>query len=92
MVERTDRVAILFWVNDNLSPKAKVTIRIRNGAGDVVKTFSLGWLATFHQFNSAISDWQCNLPVGNYTFSVYAVDQAGNQQAVLGGNTFKVKP
>jgi hypothetical protein len=91
-VKRNSKPAFDFWVNDDLSDKAKVTIVVKNGAGSTVKTLSLGWLATWHEFSSPISDWKCTLAKGAYTFEVRAVDQAGNSQQVpAGGNTFTVR-
>jgi photosystem II stability/assembly factor-like uncharacterized protein len=90
-VARNARPAFTFWVNDDLSNKANVTIVIKNGADQTVKTLPLGWLATWHQFSAPISSWKCTLAKGAYTFSVQAEDQAGNKQALLGSNTFTVK-
>ena len=89
-VKRNSKPAFDFWVNDDLSSKAKVTIVVKNGSGSTVKTLSLGWLSTFHEFSSPISDWKCTLAKGSYTFEVLASDQAGNPQALKGTNTFTV--
>ena len=90
-VARNARPAFDFWVNDDLSNKAKVSIVIKDQSNKTVKTLSLGWLATGQQFSAPISSWKCTLAKGAYTFSVLAQDQAGNKQAVLGGNTFTVR-
>lgn len=79
-----------FWVNDDLSPKAKVTMVVRDGGSHTVKTLPLGWLATGQEFSAPISTWKCTLAKGTYTFAVNAEDQAGNEQIVLGSNTFTV--
>jgi photosystem II stability/assembly factor-like uncharacterized protein len=90
-VKRNAKPAFDFWVNDDLSDKASVTILVKNGGGDTVKKLSLGWLATSHEFSSPISDWKCTLAKGSYTFDVLAADQAGNPQQIKGSNTFTVK-
>lgn len=90
-VVRNARPAFDFWVNDDLSNKAKVSIVIKDLSDKTVKTLSLGWLATGQQFSAPISSWKCTLAKGAYTFSVLAEDQAGNKQAVLGSNTFTVR-
>ena len=89
-VVKGSRPAFDFWVNDNLSNKAKVSIVIKNASSATVKTLDLGWLPTWHEFASPISDWKCTLAKGAYTFEVRAQDQAGNNQALLGSNTFTV--
>jgi len=90
-VARNARPAFDFWVNDDLSNKAKVSIVIKDQSNKTVKTLSLGWLPTWHEFSAPISSWKCTLAKGAYTFSVQAEDQAGNQQALLGSNTFTVR-
>jgi photosystem II stability/assembly factor-like uncharacterized protein len=89
-VARNSRPAFVFWVNDDLSNKADVTIAIKNGSGATVKNLPLGWLATWHQFSAPISSWKCTLAKGAYTFWVQAKDQAGNPQVLYGNNTFTV--
>jgi photosystem II stability/assembly factor-like uncharacterized protein len=90
-VARGSRPAFIFWVNDDLSPKAKVTIVVKNARNETVKTLPLGWLATWQEFSAPISTWKCTLARGTYTFAVHAADQAGNSQAVLGSNTLTVR-
>jgi len=90
-VARGQHPALAFWVNDDLSNRANVTIVVRDSGGRNVKTLNMGWLATWQQFSSPITDWKCTLAKGAYTFSVYAKDQAGNDQAVLGSNTLTVR-
>jgi photosystem II stability/assembly factor-like uncharacterized protein len=90
-VARNARPAFTFWVNDDLSNKAKVTIVVKDLSDKTVKTLSLGWLATWQQFSAPISSWKCTLAKGAYTFTVLAEDQAGNTQIVpAGGSTFTV--
>jgi photosystem II stability/assembly factor-like uncharacterized protein len=90
-VKKGARPAFDFWVNDNLSNKARVSIVIKDRNGKTVKTLALGWLATSREFSAPISSWKCTLAKGAYTFSVQALDQAGNREAVLGSNTFTVR-
>lgn len=90
-VVRGARPSFTFWVNDDLSNKAKVSIVIKDLSDKTVKTLSLGWLATGQQFSAPISSWKCTLAKGAYTFTVLAEDQAGNTQvAPVGTNTFTV--
>ncbi len=84
------RPSFSFWVNDDLSPKAKVTMVVKDGGNQTVKTLPLGWLATGQEFSAPISTWKCTLAKGTYTFAVSAEDQAGNTQVVLGSNTLTV--
>ena len=64
-----------FWVDDNLSDRAEVTIIVRNSGGTTVKTLKMGWLATSQEFSSPIAEWTCTLAKGAYTFSEYAKDR-----------------
>jgi photosystem II stability/assembly factor-like uncharacterized protein len=86
-VKRNKYPALTFWVNDDLSSKADVTIVVKDSGGKTVKTLKMGWLATWQQFSSPIADWKCTLPKGSYTFRVLAKDQAGNDQVDPAGSS-----
>jgi C1A family cysteine protease len=68
--------------------KEKVTIRIRNRAGRVVKTLALGWRSP----NVALSTrYRCLLARGGYHYYVYASDLWGNTQTSVGHAALTVK-
>jgi len=78
-----------YRVNDStVNDSEKVTIRIRNRSGRVVKTLSLGWRAP----NVSLSTrYRCRLARGGYHFSVYATDRWGNVQTSVGRAALTVK-
>lgn len=66
---------------------ADVTIRIRTRAGTVVKTLTY----EDRPVNTLLSaSFTCRLAKGDYRFSVYATDTAGNRQATAAGNRLRV--
>ena len=68
--------------------KEKVTIKIRNRTGHVVKTLALGWCAP----NVARSvRYHCTLVRGIYHYYVYATDFWGNLQKSVGHAALTVK-
>ena len=68
--------------------KEKVTIKIRNRTGHVVKTLALGWCAP----NVARSvRYHCTLVRGIYHYYVYATDLRGNTQTSAGSAALTVK-
>ena len=71
-----------YRVNDALSPKATVTIKIKTLAGAPVKTLSLGKHVTGKPLTAS---FRCNLPKKKYRFEVYAKDLAGNLQKLPAG-------
>ena len=87
-VRRGARAVLAYSVADTQSATATVTIKIRNAAGRLVKTYSLGPRATGVQLAAR---FVCHLPPGTYRFLVYARDEAGNPQTRLGWNTLTVK-
>ncbi len=65
-----------------------VTIRIRNRAGHIVKTLSLGW----HAPNLSLSTkFRCRLARGVYHYYVYAIDRWGNSQSSIGHAALTVR-
>jgi beta propeller repeat protein len=78
-----------YRVNDAMSPKATVTIRIKTLHGATVKTLSLGRRATGRRLNATFT---CTLARKKYRFEVYAKDLAGNQQRLpVGWNYLTVR-
>ena len=86
---RKGRTATLrYRVNDALSPKARVTIRIRKLSGRLVKSLPVVTRTT----NAATSSrFTCNLAKGRYRFSIEAKDLAGNKQVRKGYGTLTVR-
>ena len=80
-------VTFRYGVAEDVSAKATVWIKIKKGSA-VKKTVSLGlvkcgsWLT---------KKWTCKLAKGSYRWSVYAKDQAGHAQVLLGSKALKVK-
>jgi beta propeller repeat protein len=79
---------IRFQVKDALSPKADVSVQIRDHAGKVVKVVHFGKLPT----NRPLArKWTCHLRRGTYHYRVLATDLAGNHQTKVGVNTLIVR-
>ena len=71
-----------------LSPTAVLTLTVRSLRGKVLKEAGLGAKAT----NAKITcSWKCTLKAGRYTYSIAAVDAAGNRQAVAASQKLIVK-
>ena len=62
----------------NLSPKAKVTIRILRADGSQAKKLEY---PSVPMNRDRVAGFTCNLKKGTYTWEVYATDMAGNTQA-----------
>lgn len=88
-VTRGRTASLRYRVSDaTVGDKAKVTIRIRNRAGRVVKTLALGWRAP----NAALSArYRCLLARGSYHYYVYATDLRGNTQTAIGHAALTVR-
>jgi len=74
-------VRLPYGVTDNLSPKARVRIRIRDAHGAVAARIVVGLVKT--SATRTVS-WRCALAPGRYTWEVLATDLAGNRQQVTG--------
>jgi len=70
------------------APTAKVTIKIKNSRGKVVKTLAAGNKAVNTAFTVS---FKCTFAKGKYSFFVYATDAAGNVQSKVGSNKLTVK-
>ncbi len=78
-------------LDDLLSPKANITIRIRDHAGRTRKVLHLGWRRTDKTHVTGTSVWRCRLPRGTYRYTVLATDLAGNKQTKAGSNRLIVR-
>lgn len=87
-VKRGKTAELKSRINDALSPKAAVTVKIKNRAGKVVKKIGPRLEATNWWLRTRFT---CKLPVGNYRFFVYARDLAGNRQVHVGTNRLVVR-
>ena len=89
-VRRYRHVRLAFKVVDPkpCAPRARVTIRIRTLGGTTMRTLKLG-KRNVNRLQSC--RFACSLPKGNYRFSVYAIDAAGNRQSTIGKNYLYVK-
>ena len=88
-VKRGRYATLRYRVNDATAhDREKVSIKIRNRAGRVVKTLALGWRAP----NVALSvRYRCRLARGVYRYCVYATDFWGNPQRSVGHAKLTVK-
>ncbi len=88
-VTRGRYATLRYRVNDSTAHDTeKVTVKIRNRAGHVVKTFALG----SHAPNVARSvRYHCLLARGAYHYYVYATDRWGNTQKSIGRAALTVK-
>jgi beta propeller repeat protein len=77
-----------YEVKDRLSPKAHVTLRIRNARGALVKTIDAGTRATG---KLVATRFACTLRRGTYRVSVLARDLAGNRQVRVGRSLLTVR-
>ena len=72
------RVSMQYVVDDDWSSRVRVTIRISDGYGHLVKSRALGWQhagPSAHRFA-----FLCDLPPGTYYVKAFATDRAGNPQ------------
>jgi len=71
-----------------LSPTAALALTVRSPKGKVLREASLGTKATNAKVTCA---WKCTLKAGSYTYSITAVDAAGNRQASAPSQKLTVK-
>jgi hypothetical protein len=86
-VRRGGKVTLRLRVNDAVSPKATVTVKIYKGAA-LKRTLRLGLRRTNAEIRYS---YTCRLARGTYTWKVYATDLAGNQQVKIGYKTLTVR-
>ena len=88
---RRGRTVSLKYVIKDAAPNAgwaAPTVKVRTLHGKVVGSFSLGRVKVNRALTAA---WRCTLPRGQYRFSVYAKDAAGNAQSKAGSNVLTVR-
>ena len=88
VVTRGHEATLKMVVREHLSPKATVTVVIRNRKGQVVKTLALGRRTTN---KTLVARFRCNLRRGTYRYSVRARDLAGNRQSKAGSALLLVR-
>jgi len=80
-------VTFKYGVTDDFSVKTSAWIKIKKGAA-VKKTISLGAV----QCGSWLTKkWTCKLAKGSYRWFVYATDEGGHVQVLVGNKKLKVK-
>ena len=88
VVTRGHTAALRMMVREHLSPKANVTVVVRNLRGKTVKTIRLGKRPTNKLL---VARFHCTLRRGTYRYRVLASDLAGNHQAKVGSNLLIVR-
>jgi DNA-binding beta-propeller fold protein YncE len=87
VVKKGKAVTFKYGVAEDVSAKASAWIKVKKGAA-VKATIRLGsvtcgsWLT---------KKWTCKLAKGSYRWSVYATDQGGHTQVLVGSKSLKVK-
>jgi hypothetical protein len=81
-------VTLEYVVNDALSPRADVTIKVRRRDGTSIKTVRATGVTTGVRHGRSFA---CRLPRGTYRFEVSAVDLAGNTQTSIASNILRVR-
>ncbi len=66
-------------MKDARSPRARVTLRIKDRRGRVVEQRALGWRDTGAA--AYVFSFRCRLPRGRYVVRALAVDRSGNRQS-----------
>jgi DNA-binding beta-propeller fold protein YncE len=86
-VKKGKAVTFKYGVTDDFSVKTSAWIKIKKGAA-VKKTISLGAV----QCGSWLTKkWTCKLAKGSYRWFVYATDEGGHVQVLVGNKKLKVK-
>jgi photosystem II stability/assembly factor-like uncharacterized protein len=76
---RGARASLRYIVGDDWSARVRVTIRVSDGRGHLLKTRPLGWQWTGDSTRTVTL--RCDLPRGTYLVRAYATDRAGNAQS-----------
>jgi uncharacterized protein YvpB len=81
---------LLYCISDPRpgSPTATVTIRVRTSTGRLAKKLVVGAVAVDTRL---AAKFVCKLTPGQYRFSIYATDAAGNTQVSVSSNRLTVK-
>ena len=77
-----------YFVEDAGSTAVDVTLKVRDGSGDVVRTWAMGWRRCGLR---QIVMFRCTLRPGAYTIKALAVDRAGNLQGSAVAGTLTVR-
>ena len=77
-----------YFVSDAASADARVTLKIRDAGGHVVRTWAMGWRDCGPR---QVVMFRCSLKPGVYTIKALAVDQAGNAQSSALAGTLTVR-
>jgi beta propeller repeat protein len=86
---KSGRTATLrYKVTDKLSPKALAVVTITHVDGSVAATLPARMVGTGAMVDRRFT---CDLPAGDYVFTVTATDLAGNQQTRAGSNQLIVR-
>jgi hypothetical protein len=88
--KRGGKARLQYRVDDLQSMTAKVTIKLRNARGKVVKTVACGMRTTGKRYVVSVR-LSRTLARGRYTYAVYARDESGLAQTRLGKATLTVK-
>jgi len=86
---RGSSARLRYEVNEATSTAARVVVKLRDSRGQVVKTLCVRRSAVNR--TRGVS-FDCRLPRGRYSFTVYAQDLAGNAQVRAGRGWLIVKP
>jgi beta propeller repeat protein len=88
-VVKTGKIGIFkLMVREKTSPKATVTVVVKNLHGKVVKIMRFGKQPTNRMLAAR---FRCTLRSGKYRYQVLAVDLAGNRQVKVGWNWLLVR-
>lgn len=87
-VAKGKAVKLYYKITDPYTSLARVTITIKNSAGNTVKTIAVGSVAanTLKYYT-----YTATLPKGSYRFQITANDQAGNSQYNKAKNSLTIK-
>ena len=77
-----------YKVTDRLSPLARAVVTVTHIDGSVAATLPARMVGTGAMVSRRFT---CDLPAGDYVFTVTATDLAGNQQVRAGSNQLIVR-
>jgi alpha-tubulin suppressor-like RCC1 family protein len=86
-VKKGKKAGLRFKVADTSCTTCTATIKIKNGKGKVVKTFSKSCKTN----TNMVYSFTCKLAKGTYKWYVYATDPAGNTQAKASSKKLTVR-
>jgi hypothetical protein len=77
-----------YFVRDAVSADARVTLKIRDSGGRMVRTWAMGWRRCGLR---QVVMFRCTLRPGAYTVKALAMDRAGNRQSSAVAGTLTVR-